>query len=253
MNSQSGRRVSAARIATLAAGFALTLALAAPAGAYAQSSNNEQQRQESVEVIRLSHASNNNNSANDLATALRNTSSNRARIYLDSTQNAIVVRGTAEEIEQTRKAIAELDKPIALYKFTYSITQVEDGKRTGTQRYMLLAGAGEQANFKEGHRVPIVTGKIGNDSSAADTQFQYVDIGLNINARLDGSSLRTKVEESAVADEKSSVGIQDPVIRQIQLETIATITPGKPATLGSLDIPNSTRHQEVEVLVERVQ
>jgi type II secretory pathway component GspD/PulD (secretin) len=237
---------------TLAAGFALTLALAVPAGTYAQSSDNEQ-RKESVEVIRLAHIPNNNNAASDLVTALRNTASNKMRIYLDSSQSAVVVRGTAEEIEQAHKVVAELDKPIALYKITYSITKVEDGKRTGTQHYTLLAAAGQRADFKEGRRVPIVTGKTGSDNAAAETQFQYVDIGLSISATLDGTSLKSKVEESAVADEKSTVGIQDPVIRQISLESIATITPGKPATLGALDIPNSTQHQEVEVLVERVQ
>lgn len=252
MNSKPDRRVSAARTAMLAAGFALTVALAAPAGALAQTSNNPNERQETTEVIRLTHTAQ-QSAAIDLVTALRNSIGPRARVYLDYSQNAVTIRGTAEEIEQARKIVAELDKPVALYKLTYSITQVEDGKRTGTQHYTLLAAAGQRMDFKEGRRVPIVTGKYGSDASSPDTQFQYVDIGLNISATLTGTSLQSKVEESTVADEKSTVGIQDPVIRQITLQNVATVTPGKPATLGSIDIPTSTRHQDVEVLVERVQ
>ena len=244
MNPRTGIRVPA----MLTAALALTLTLAAPVMAQDQPT----QPQESVAVIPLTHASTSNNSVSDLVNALRNAVDNRTRVFPDRTRNAIVVRGTAEEIEQARKVIAELDKPAPLYKITYTITQTENGQSTATQHYTLLAAAGEQANLKEGRRVPIVTGTQGTGSDTT-TQVQYIDTGLNISARLDGSSLRTKVEESAVADEKSSVNIQDPMIRQITLETIATITPGKPATLGSLDIPNSTRHQEVEVLVERIQ
>lgn len=238
--------------AILTAALALTLTLAAPIAAQDQSNASTTGQQESVAVIPLTHASANNNSAENLVQALRNTANPRTRINLDYTRNAIVIRGTAEEIEQTRKVVAELDKPIPLYKLTYTITQTENGQPTSTQHYTLLAAADQQANLKEGHRVPIVTGTQGSGSDTT-TQVQYLDTGLSISARLDGSSLRTKVEESAVADEKSSVNMQDPMIRQITLETIATITPGKPATLGSLDIPNSTRHQQVEVLVERIQ
>lgn len=248
MNPRTGLRVPA----MLTAALALTLTLTAPITAQDQSNANPAERQESIAVIPLAHTSANNNSIENLVQTLRNTANPRTRILPEATQNAIVIRGTAEEIEQARKIIAELDKPIPLYKLTYTITQTENGQPTATQHYTLLAAADQQANLKEGRRIPILTGTQGSGSDTT-TQVQYLDTGLSISARLNGSNLRTRIEESAVADEKSSVNIQDPVIRQISLETIASITPGKPAKLGSLDIPNSTRHQEVEVLVERVQ
>ena len=64
--------------------------------------------------------------------------------------------------------------------------------------------------------------------------------------------LRTKVVQSSIAEDKSGVGTRDPVIRQTTLEGTSTLVQGKPLVLGSLDIPGSTRHQEVEVLSELV-
>jgi hypothetical protein len=83
---------------------------------------------------------------------------------------------------------------------------------------------------------------------------QYLDVGLSIEAtpsgEADGVKLRSKVEQSSLADEKSSVGQQDPVVRQTLLDGTSTLALGKPLVLGSLDIPGSTRHQEIEVIAE---
>jgi type II secretory pathway component GspD/PulD (secretin) len=249
MNLSANSRAGRIALASLA----LALLLAPRLSAQTDTPADAKRGPESTEVFRLANASQNNAAATDLTTALRNTLGARVHVYNESAQNTILVHGTAEEIEQARKIIAELDKPAPTYRLTYSITQVEDGKRVGTQRYVLLAAAGKRVDLKEGRKVPIITGKTGDDASALTTQVQYIDVGLNISATVDGSSLRSKIEESTVDEEKSNVDIQDPVIRQITLQGDATFTFGKPTPLGSIDIPNSTRHQEVEVLVERVQ
>ena len=67
---------------------------------------------------------------------------------------------------------------------------------------------------------------------------------------LDGVRLRTKIVQAGIAEEKSSVGTEDPIIRQTTLEGTSTLVQGKPLVLGSLDVPGSTRHQEVEVVSE---
>jgi hypothetical protein len=48
------------------------------------------------------------------------------------------------------------------------------------------------------------------------------------------------------------VGAQEPVVRQTVLEGTSFLTPGKPLVLGSLDIPGSARHLDVEVVMEQV-
>ena len=86
--------------------------------------------------------------------------------------------------------------------------------------------------------------------------MQYIDVGTNIDMTLDsfqdGVRLKTKIEESAVADEKSVVGAQDPIIRQTSLEAIVSLTPGKPLTLGAVDLPGTTKRFEIEVVAELV-
>jgi hypothetical protein len=53
-----------------------------------------------------------------------------------------------------------------------------------------------------------------------------------------------------MAEERSGVGPQDPIVRQTALEGTSFLTPGKPVILGSLDIPGSTRHLDVDVMME---
>ena len=83
-----------------------------------------------------------------------------------------------------------------------------------------------------------------------------MDVGLAIEAsadsNLDGLRLHSKVEQTNVADEKSGVGAQDPIVRQTVLDGTSTLATGKPLILGSLDVPGTTRKQEIEVVAELV-
>jgi type II secretory pathway component GspD/PulD (secretin) len=193
----------------------------------------------------------------DIQTDVRNMLTN-AKIYSVASQNAISMKGTAEDIELAQKLIAELDRPRKVYRLTYTITEMDNGKKTGAQSFSLIVASGEKTTFKQGSRVPIVTGSYdtSNTPAAAETQVQYQDVGLNIQASVggtaDGLMLRTKVEQTTVADEKSGVGAQDPIIRQTVLDGASTLSLDKPLVLGSLDIPGSTRKQEIAVVAEQV-
>jgi type II secretory pathway component GspD/PulD (secretin) len=200
------------------------------------------------------------NEANEIQVAIRNMLvpiSNK--LYLVPSQNALVIEATPEQFAVVRKIIADLDRPRKLYRLTYTITEMDAGKRIGSQHFSLVALDGQKTVLKQGTKVPIATGSYsakGAPANEAQTQFTYLDIGMNFDATLtstaNGASLRTKVEQLGVAEEKSGVGAQDPVIRQTALEGTSLLTLGKPLVLGSLDIPGSTRHQEVEVLLELV-
>jgi hypothetical protein len=48
------------------------------------------------------------------------------------------------------------------------------------------------------------------------------------------------------------VGRGNPVIRQANLDCTSLLTPGKPMMLGSLDAPGSSRHLDIEVVLEVV-
>jgi hypothetical protein len=96
--------------------------------------------------------------------------------------------------------------------------------------------------------VPIVTGVSGEKDAA--TQVQYVDVGLNLDATIEGNTLRVKLEESALSVEKAAAAVSDPVLDQTVFEGSAALTLGKPITLGSLAIPGSTHREEIEATVE---
>ncbi len=185
---------------------------------------------------------------NDIQTALRNNFP-WAKMYGLAGQNAITVTSTAEDLQDIKKMVAELDRPKKLYRLTYSVTDVENGKKTGTQHYSLVVAAGSKGILKEGKRIPMVTGAAG-ESTAQNAQVQYIDVGVSIDASIEGEGLKTKVELTAVADEKSTVATQDPVIQQTMLENNSSLTMGKSMVLGSLEVPGTSRHQEIEVTTE---
>lgn len=188
--------------------------------------------------------------ANDAVTDLRNMLPH-ARFYYVGPEHALSVRATPEDLETAQKVLAEIDKPRAVYRLTYTISEMDGGKRVGSQHYSLIVAQGEQSYFKQGSKVPVVTGS--NSENSKDTaQVQYLDVGLHIEATIEGARLRSKVEQSSVAEERSGAGAQDPIIRQTVIDGMSTLAQGKPMVLGSLDIPGTTRHQDVEVIAEPV-
>jgi hypothetical protein len=145
------------------------------------------------------------------------------------------------------------------YRLTYTITESDGAKRLGTQHFSVTVNPDtKDAEVKLGSRVPIATGSynVGSQTTPANVQFQYVDVGLNIAARVRefsaGVEVYSKLEQSSVAEEKSTIGSNDPVIRQATVQNTAMLTPGKPVMLGSLDVPGSTRHLDIEVVLEIV-
>jgi hypothetical protein len=94
------------------------------------------------------------------------------------------------------------------------------------------------------------------DGQTESTQVQYQDIGLNINAQVNGSpdalNLHTKIEQSSLAEEKPVTSAQDPVVRQTVFDESSKLAQSKPMVLGSLDLPGTTRSQEIEVVAELV-
>jgi len=237
-----------------------TLALLMVAGAAAQTPI-EQTRpadaKPAAEIYQAFYLANvsQQNDLSDIQQALRNTLP-RAKVYSAPFQNTLLVRATAEDMVLAKQVIADLDRPHKIYRLTYTITEMDGGKRTGAHHLTLIAVSGEKANLKQGSRVPLVTGSTDASGSASSPQVQYVDVGESVEVRIEGGPegfrLHSKLEQSSVADEKSGVGAQDPVFRQTVFEVTAVVTPGKPQVLGSFDVPGGTLRREVEVLAEAV-
>jgi type II secretory pathway component GspD/PulD (secretin) len=194
--------------------------------------------------------------ATDLQNAVRNMVGSRTRVYYDSSVDAILLQGSADDLTLAQKIIADLDRPRKVYRLEYTIEMMDGTKRVSAQHYALVAILDQRATLKLGNRVPVVTGKMDADTDRASSQVQYMDVGLSISATLygseDGLTLQTKVEQSSLAEEKSGLGPQDPALHQAILENASTITLGKVLTLGSMDVPGGTQRIEVEVVAEAV-
>jgi len=195
------------------------------------------------------------NDLGDIQTSLRNLLL-KARVYEIPSQNAIAVHGSPEDVAQAEKLVAELDKPRASYRLTFTLTGAENSKNGAGQTFTLVAGSGEKTIFKKGGRVPIVTGHYDAETTTANSQVQYMDVGLTIEVTAvgvaDGVGLKSKVEQSSVSEEKSGVGAQDPVFQQAVLEATTTVPLGKPMVLGSIGNPETGHKQEISVVAEQV-
>jgi hypothetical protein len=152
-----------------------------------------------------------------------------------------------------RKIVHDLGHPQHAYRLTYTLIDMDGTRRIGEQRYTMVAMPSQRTQMKQGSRIPLVIAEGKNPSTF---QITYLDVGMNFDITLTevsgGLSLRTKVERSGIAEERSGVGLSDPVVRQSLVEGTSIPTPDRPLIIGSFDIPDSTRHLDVQVSVEHV-
>jgi hypothetical protein len=204
-----------------------------------------------IQTIYLKNATQQADS-NEIVTALRNALGADDKIYPVPSQNAIVFRASPEDVAVAQKLINELDRPKKNYRLTYTVTEMDGGKQIGTQHYAMVLASGQTTSLKLGNRVPVVTGPAGSQNA----QYTYIDVGMNIDATLTGmgdyAMLKSSVDQSSVAPEKTDVGggVQQPVVRQASLRGESFLAPGKSQALGSLDIPGSTSHLNVDVVMD---
>jgi type II secretory pathway component GspD/PulD (secretin) len=173
-----------------------------------------------------------------------------------TSENALIVRASPSQLVTAERIFHDLDRPRKSYRLTYAITESDRGKQIGIQHCSLILAEGGRTTLKQGSKVPVGTGSFDQGKGSTQTQFTYLDVGLNIDVSIDplaqGVRLKSKVEQSSIAEEKSTFGAAEPIVRQIVLESTSILLPGKPSTLGSLDVPGSTRHLEIEVTMEPV-
>jgi len=194
--------------------------------------------------------------ATEIFTAIRQVPPANSRAVLIPSQNAIIIRATPDDTALAQKIIDDFDRPRKTYRLTFTVTEVDGTKPVGVQHYSMVVASGQQTTLKQGSRVPLVTGSLDAGGKTQSTQVSYIDVGMNFDATLsesgNGAELRSTVERSSVAPEVSGVGPQDPVVRSTSVKGEAHLIAGDPLMLGSADIPDSTRHLEVGVVMERL-
>jgi hypothetical protein len=149
------------------------------------------------------------------------------------------------------------------YRLTYTLTETDSGKKIGIQHYSMVVVEGGRTTLKNGSKVPVATGSYnsgvstGVPSIGVQTQFTYLDVGINIDSTLSFPAegkwqVGVKVEQSSVAESVTISGVTEPIVRQSVLQAATQLTLGKPQIVGTVDFTGSTRHLDVEVVMELV-
>jgi len=201
------------------------------------------------------------NDANEIMVAIRNIVCPGVKIYLVASQEALVISAPADQITLAEKLIHDLDRdhPKKTYRLNYTVTELDDNKPTGTQHFSMVVTADKNTSMKEGTKIPVVTGSYSDSatpSSGIQTQFTYLDIGMNFDASIaelaNGVRLKYKVEASSLGTPVTIDGVTEPVVRQSVLDSSTVLPLDKPVMLGSIDVPDSTRHLDIAVVLEQV-
>lgn len=194
---------------------------------------------------------------NEILTAIRNVVRPEVKIFLVPSQNQLVVAASPEQNDMIVQVLHMIDQPKPLYRLTYIFTETENGKRIGAQQYSMVLAPSQRMQLKEGDRIPVMTGSTDKDTGGVSKQATYLDVGFNFDATVtaygpDAVRLQTKVERSAVAQEKTSVLAEDPLIRQSTITGVLNLTLNKPQHLGNIDVIGSSRQLQIDALVEVV-
>jgi hypothetical protein len=177
-------------------------------------------------------------------------------------------KAKAEEGEKKTETKKETVRVMAVF------SEYEGEKKISNLPYTLLVDApegrrGDTSSIRMGLRVPIVTGsfKSGSDSSVVNQQYQYIDLGTNLdgwaskeeNGRFD---LHLKLERSSAyasgsgqkgnAVTGNEVLNSQPVIQQFKTEVELIIRDGQTIQSTVATDPVSGRVTKVEVTVNLV-
>lgn len=265
-----------------------------------------------VQTFYLTNASKQND-LNDVNTALRNvlTSSN-FKAYAVASQNAIVARGTPDELLLAQKIVDDLDRARPEVVVDIAVMEVSknwereiglswpqsagvtitggttsststDSSSTSTSTtttptlytlshlnssdfsvtlssataYALLTDSntkilqnpriratdGEKATMKIGSRNPIATGSYSSSATAltslAETQFQYIDVGVNIEMTPTihfnrDVTMKVSIEVSSISGYTTISSVQEPVIAQKKSEQTIRLREGEASVLGGI-------------------
>ena len=142
------------------------------------------------------------------------------------------------------------------YKVDFTIRDTGDaGGKTG-RKYSLLVNHNQKTVFKVGNRVPVASGGT-NSAGLLNTQFTYIDVGLNIDCVVGEAGAKVLMHadldiSTAITPDKNLSSVQNPTISQIKLNLDTILAPGKPTTVASFDDPVTARKFDVDVTVTKM-
>jgi len=149
-----------------------------------------------------------------------------------------------------------------VYRLEFNIHDGADAASKAGRRYSQTIELNGKGVFRVGSKVPYATGAMQSGASTGAvpvaTQYNYADIGVNIDSRLREAGERilllADLDLSTIAQrDKSSTGTPlTPTISSLRVSVSAALTPGKPALVASIDDPVTMRKFDVEATITKV-
>ena len=133
-----------------------------------------------------------------------------------------------------------------VYRVSYRVNEMEDGKTINSRSYTIMAKAGNRESAHIGSKIPV----------AFQGKLDYHDVGMAfscvVHPQQGSVGVHSEFNMNTVANgESASSPMSPPVMRQFFLadDTLATL--GKPAFVASIDDVASNRHYVIEVTVTK--
>jgi hypothetical protein len=155
---------------------------------------------------------------------------------------------TAKQNDSARLAA----RPVNWYRLDITMNEFEDGRKINTRRYTVhINDIGDRSSTKFGTRVPVTR-------SAQNGDFNYIDVGLNLNARIverfehNLLELAFELSSFAIPEQAKQTAPGVPILRQVQTSVSVPLTIPKATPVAVLDDPNSTKRYEFEATLTKM-
>ena len=158
------------------------------------------------------------------------------------------------------------EPPAHFYHLEFVVQETgADGKPTNSRTYsgaVSTSRSDHTFSVRTGSRIPVVTGGSAvagpsGENKNMPTQFQYVDVGVNIDVRDaqeqgERLALNLVADISSLANSPSPAGAGSPIIRQNRWQAAALVPIGKPTVVFTSDILDNKGGMQVVVTATQV-
>jgi hypothetical protein len=148
-------------------------------------------------------------------------------------------------------AVAQQTPEATFYKLDFVVKEVDAGKVINTRNYstILAASGKDRGLIRTGNRVPVTSEKTVGVSPV--TQFQYLDVGINIDSgllrELPGDRVAVEMGVDITSNVASETAGLPPIIRQNKWQSTVVVPVRKASTIFSSDDPSSKRQMQIEL------
>lgn len=151
----------------------------------------------------------------------------------------------AQESDKTPETAKAPEPPAHFFHLEFVVQETgPDGKPTNSRTYsgtVSTSRTDRGFSMRTGSRVPVVSGGTSQEGKNISTQFQYIDVGVSIDARDarengDKLALSLNADISSLADAAGSANNGPPVVRQNKWQASVLIPIGKPDVVFTSDV-----------------